>query len=523
MTVVPLTPHPTTARRVGASVPLGLQASCQSGICSTMRLPAIVCWTLLAACSSQRQDSIPAAVDAVTIDANRQVGPTDGSAGDTPDGTAPIAAECPLRRMQVPGVDAHFTPMYRTAAFGEDLGLAVISQLPPDAFDGFFRPYIVQYYRISTADWQWHTQAVAYSGETEPSMLPTGIRIGPNGSMLGTVVGGAKGPKVCHWSGVGLPSCATYSAEPASSSSAMVLAEVDWTQGTATGWRREKSANQVVTATLWPILIKFSATSSVSIAPAAGPSVTVADDNHLSSIMPLSTGVLTISTLPQSEALLMRRYSDQGKLLWQAAVDSGPKRASRPLVDETNARVVWLVTDSVDGSKALLREYDLAIGALLKSTGIAVATVEPDWLDVCLAALPGTDVALAYTQFVSSSGQHDAGFAWLSKQNRLVGKRVIVHPPGPLPARYMPHAGRPLLWWLADSPTEVVIGLADLWGNATCESSGPCWQKTYADCADPNPCTSDLCDAAHGGCFHEPLPDGVECAEGKVCNAGSCL
>ena len=68
-----------------------------------------------------------------------------------------------------------------------------------------------------------------------------------------------------------------------------------------------------------------------------------------------------------------------------------------------------------------------------------------------------------------------------------------------------------------------IAGLADTWGNTTCESSGNCWQKTYADCADSNPCTSDLCDAAHGGCYHVPLPDGITCSDsGGHCAAGTC-
>ena len=71
-------------------------------------------------------------------------------------------------------------------------------------------------------------------------------------------------------------------------------------------------------------------------------------------------------------------------------------------------------------------------------------------------------------------------------------------------------------------PSDLLVIRMDHWANQTCASSGPCWQKTYADCIDTNPCTSDLCDAAHGGCFHEPLPNGTLCAAGKKCQAGVC-
>ncbi len=80
-------------------------------------------------------------------------------------------------------------------------------------------------------------------------------------------------------------------------------------------------------------------------------------------------------------------------------------------------------------------------------------------------------------------------------------------------------------WWMTFNHSEYAearAGLMDLWLNQTCATSGPCWNYTYADCADTNPCTSDLCDAAHGGCYQEALPDGIACAAGKACKSGVC-
>ncbi len=62
----------------------------------------------------------------------------------------------------------------------------------------------------------------------------------------------------------------------------------------------------------------------------------------------------------------------------------------------------------------------------------------------------------------------------------------------------------------------------DPWGNATCTDSGPCASKTLADCADTNPCTADLCDAAHNGCYHTNLPDASPCGTTKTCKSGTC-
>lgn len=71
--------------------------------------------------------------------------------------------------------------------------------------------------------------------------------------------------------------------------------------------------------------------------------------------------------------------------------------------------------------------------------------------------------------------------------------------------------------------SEVELVAADEFGNRGCAESGPCWGRPVADCADTNPCTSDLCDAAHGGCYNPPLPDGTSCGAAKFCKAGTCL
>ncbi len=63
----------------------------------------------------------------------------------------------------------------------------------------------------------------------------------------------------------------------------------------------------------------------------------------------------------------------------------------------------------------------------------------------------------------------------------------------------------------------------DPWGHSSCAESGPCFNKSWNDCLDTNPCTADLCDAAHGGCYHVPLPDGATCTDsGNHCKAGTC-
>lgn len=66
------------------------------------------------------------------------------------------------------------------------------------------------------------------------------------------------------------------------------------------------------------------------------------------------------------------------------------------------------------------------------------------------------------------------------------------------------------------------LARSDAFGNLTCLESGPCADKPASYCADNDPCTSDRCDAVHGGCWHDPLQEGAPCKPGMSCKAGSC-
>lgn len=78
--------------------------------------------------------------------------------------------------------------------------------------------------------------------------------------------------------------------------------------------------------------------------------------------------------------------------------------------------------------------------------------------------------------------------------------------------------------WLPQAPenTWPALLVMDAWGNASCDEAGPCQNMDPMTCADGNPCTTDLCDAIHGGCYWSPLPDGMACGQGKTCKSGAC-
>ncbi len=66
--------------------------------------------------------------------------------------------------------------------------------------------------------------------------------------------------------------------------------------------------------------------------------------------------------------------------------------------------------------------------------------------------------------------------------------------------------------------TDAWLRRVDLFGNATCALSGACTGKLTSDCSDGNACTTDLCDAAHSGCWHGGA-DGMLCDDGLQCTA----
>jgi hypothetical protein len=81
--------------------------------------------------------------------------------------------------------------------------------------------------------------------------------------------------------------------------------------------------------------------------------------------------------------------------------------------------------------------------------------------------------------------------------------------------------------WEVDGLRVVLVGQQQVWwtdafGNIGCAASGPCWDRAPVQCSDGNPCTADGCDAAHGGCWNEPVPDGYVCGSKAQCKSGIC-
>ena len=58
----------------------------------------------------------------------------------------------------------------------------------------------------------------------------------------------------------------------------------------------------------------------------------------------------------------------------------------------------------------------------------------------------------------------------------------------------------------------------DGWGHLDCAKAGQCADIKLADCDDSNPCTTDTCSKATGGCANTALKEGTPCGVGKKCS-----
>lgn len=74
-----------------------------------------------------------------------------------------------------------------------------------------------------------------------------------------------------------------------------------------------------------------------------------------------------------------------------------------------------------------------------------------------------------------------------------------------------------------DANAKSFIARVNEFGDLVSNPLSSCDKLSLGSCADKNPCTSDFCDAAHNGCYHVPLPDGITCSDaGGYCSAGQC-
>ncbi len=62
----------------------------------------------------------------------------------------------------------------------------------------------------------------------------------------------------------------------------------------------------------------------------------------------------------------------------------------------------------------------------------------------------------------------------------------------------------------------------DAWGHSECAAAGGCLGKSFANCADANPCTQDAC-TPKTSCTHAWFADGTVCGKGMRCRQGQCM
>ena len=223
------------------------------------------------------------------------------------------------------------------------------------------------------------------------------------------------------------------------------------------------------------------------------------------------------------------KATNDGIVLWNTGLTAvvGPTSTKfcKPWANAMPPLVLAICTAPYPVSGHIAVGLNSDTGAVLWHT--FVKTDDYRLLQGAMPAAPGV-AGLWFSRFVNTASPIGpaASVVYLDNTGRIVGQTATAElPNNDRLTDLVPDTDPNLLWWRGNTTTGAChahLGLADTWANFTCATSGPCWQKIYADCADTNPCISDLCDAAHNGCFHVPLPDDTTCATGKACKSGNC-
>ncbi len=429
------------------------------------------------------------------------------------DATGSAVAVCPLRHTDVPG--ARPWPAFQTgySALGDTVALVAPVQVDPHEH-GFLSGHISLGYQWNSSTGAWHTTP-AFSHPKEVLIDPM-VLSGPEGAQL--LVGRSYSQtRLCHWQPPSSAVCLPY--DP----SRVVLVDADWAKGTAlvaamgVGPEIPSGQGLLLRSTLdWTSGKPVSATLTETKLLGASTKVLLARR--------VAAATLLIGANAVSQGGLWSAVAGDGAVVVQAQTAWEDKAGTTAFIASAELglqKELWIVAaSSATASKFLLR-FHADTGAALEPRQLpgahAYRAAIVDGKPVSIWSHPAGPTVKATTPYE---------ILWLAPEGFVAGMRSAKLPGDLWLQGATPMRTKDLVYWVGGgiaNEDRLAVGLADLWGNATCETSGPCWQKTYADCADPNPCTSDLCDAAHSGCFHEPLPDGVECGQGKVCKAGICI
>ena len=284
------------------------------------------------------------------------------------------------------------------------------------------------------------------------------------------------------------------------------------------------------------------------------------------------SGITSSGTPQQSDAILIR-VDPTGALLWEKAFGTnadewadGVAQAGDNSLAFGGLRKVngdyhsWLVRTDADGTELGQTTFDaittdsshslaaMTDGYLVGGTVKSAATVD-FWISKC--DLNGT--MLWEKTFTGSTYAHVLGFA-IGEDGSAIAAGFSSIDGANGTAWIQKVAGNGDLVWNRTYASATAYGAApvgnsgfivvgskgsgtgtsqwllrlDPFGNSTCPTSGPCAALPASGCDDGNPCTADLCDAAHGGCFHSNLADGTACTSGaacvvaETCSAGVC-
>ena len=173
----------------------------------------------------------------------------------------------------------------------------------------------------------------------------------------------------------------------------------------------------------------------------------------------------------------------------------------------------WLVRTDLNGNKL----WDKTYGGKQPDSALQVLAVPGGYAFSGTTASTGAGGNEMWLVRIDNFGNKFWGFPYGGTGDDG-GSRVALLPDGYALAGYTGSKGAGQQAWLLR---------LDLFGNTTCAASGACIGKLASDCTDGNPCTSDLCDATHSGCWHGApatfaCDDGLKCTGPDVCTSNVC-
>ncbi len=233
------------------------------------------------------------------------------------------------------------------------------------------------------------------------------------------------------------------------------------------------------------------------------------------------------ATIGGSEDFWLVRVDSTGQQIWQQTYGGSADDAANSVISLSDGYLVagqtgskgagandaWLVRTDLSGNKL----WDKTYGGKQDDSALEVRAIPGGYVFSGTTASTGAGGNEMWLVRTDTLGNKMFGFPYGGTGDDG-GSHLALLSDGFALAGYTNSKGAGQQAWLLRT---------DLFGSATCALSGPCIGKSIPDCSDGSPCTTDLCDAAHTGCWHGApaafaCDDGLKCTGPDVCANNTC-